>query len=160
LEKREYQEGVFCWKGFLYYKWTLAEALPKVGAVTEAIANARGRAPMDADTRAYLEKTRQSLRESVLATVESAHKSLRFYDAAFGSLIEGKPQAFREFLIGAPAMFCDLGERLGAVSHIISYWNFRFPQGRMPMVNGVELVDIFSDFESSLAFVEPARPRQ
>ncbi len=34
LEKREYQEGVFCWKGFLYYKWSLAELLDSVAEVS------------------------------------------------------------------------------------------------------------------------------
>jgi hypothetical protein len=160
LEKRDYKEGVFCWKGFLYYKWTLAEALPKLGAVTEAIASARGRPSMDAETSAFLERVRQGLRGSIIAAVESARKSLTFYDVAFASLIDGKPQAFRDFLIGAPAMFCELGERLGAVSHILSYWSFRFPQGRMPAVSGQELVDIFSDFESSLAFADPEVPSQ
>jgi hypothetical protein len=155
LERGEYREGVFCWKGFLYYKWTLAEALPRLGAVTEAIANARGRPPVDAGTNALLEKTRQGLRESVIATLESARKSLTFYDGAFASLVEGKPNAFRDFLLSAPARFCELGERLGAVSHILSYWSFRFPQSRMPTVSGQELVDIFSDFESSLAFGDP-----
>ena len=62
----------------------------------------------------------------------------------------------REFLLSAPAMFCDLGERLGAVNHIVSFWNFRFPQGKMPIVTGPELVDILADFEESLAFNEGA----
>jgi len=56
--------------------------------------------------------------------------------------------------LNAPAMFCELGERLGAVSHIVSFWNFRFPQGRLPVVTGPELMDIFTDFESSLSFPE------
>jgi hypothetical protein len=155
LEKREYQEGVFCWKGFLYYKWTLAEALPNVSQVADAISKAKPRGPIDTETKAYLEKARDSLRGSILTTLETARRSLRVYDAAFDSLIDGKPQAFRDFLLGAPAMFCDLGERLGAVSHIVSFWNFRFPKGKLPVVTGQELMDIFTDFEGSLAFSEP-----
>jgi hypothetical protein len=53
-------------------------------------------------------------------------------------------------------MFCDLGERLGAVNHIVSFWNFRFPQGKLPTVTGPELIDILADFEESLAFNEGA----
>ena len=161
LEKREYQEGVFCWKGFLYYKWTLAETLPSVQRVAEAITRAKPRGSIDVETQAYLQKARESLRGSILTTLETARKSLRFYDAAFASLVDGKPQAFREFLLNAPAMFCELGERLGAVSHVVSFWNFRFPQGRLPVVTGPELMDIFTDFESSLSFPEvAAAPRK
>jgi hypothetical protein len=162
LEKRDFQEGVFCWKGFLYYKWTLADTLPSVKKVAEAIGKARPRGSMDVETTAYLDKARTTLRESILSTVEAAKKSLRYYDQAFASLIDGKPQAFREFLLSAPSMFCDLGERLGAVSHIVSYWNFRFPDGKMPVVGAAELVDILSDFEESLAFnaQAPAKANQ
>jgi len=159
LEKREYQEGVFCWKGFLYYKWTLAEALPDVTRVADAIAAVKPRGGCDAETLAHIDKARAALRQSILTALEAARKSLRFYDAAFESLIDGKPQAFREFLLGAPAMFCDLGERLGAVSHIVSFWKFRFPQGKLPVVSGPELVDILADFEESLAFTEVAQRR-
>jgi hypothetical protein len=157
LEKRDYQEGVFCWKGFLYYKWTLAETLPDVTRVSDAIARAKPRGAVDAVTKAYLEKTRESLRGSILTTLQSARRSLKFYDSAFANLIDGKPQAFREFLLGAPGMFCELGERLGAVSHIVSFWNFRFPKGHLPVVTGPELMDIFTDFEASLAF-EQGKP--
>jgi hypothetical protein len=158
LEKRDYQEGVFCWKGFLYYKWTMAEALPDVSRVANAIATVRPRGGCDTETLAHIDKTRTSLRASILGALEAARKSLRYYDAAFDGLIGGRPQAFREFLLSAPAMFCDLGERLGAVNHIVSFWTFRFPQGRMPAVTGAELIDILADFEESLAFSETTAP--
>jgi hypothetical protein len=158
LEKRDYQEGVFCWKGFLYYKWTMAEALPDVSRVANAIASVRPRGGCDTETLAHIDKTRTSLRASILGALEAARKSLRFYDAAFDGLIGGRPQAFREFLLSAPAMFCDLGERLGAVNHIVSFWNFRFPQGRMPAVTGPELIDILADFEESLSFADSTQP--
>jgi tetratricopeptide (TPR) repeat protein len=156
LEKREYQEGVFCWKGFLYYKWTLSEALPDVTRVADAISCVKPRGGSDSETLALIDKTRSSLRASILGALEAASKSLRFYDAAFDGLIGGRPTAFREFLLSAPAMFCDLGERLGAVNHIVSFWNFRFPQGKLPTVTGPELIDILVDFEESLAFNENA----
>jgi hypothetical protein len=39
LSASEYREGMFCWKGFLYYKWTLAETVPAVhGALREMAA--------------------------------------------------------------------------------------------------------------------------
>ena len=160
LEKREYQEGVFCWKGFLYYKWTLSEALPDVTRVADAISSVKPRGGSDAETLAHIDKTRTALRQSILGALEAARKSLRFYDAAFDGLIGGRPQAFREFLLSAPAMFCDLGERLGAVNHIVSFWNFRFPQGKLPTVTGPELIDILVDFEESLSFTENAATAQ
>jgi len=155
LERRDYQEGVFCWKGFLYYKWALNEVLPEVTRVADALGTIKVRGPMDPETSAYLAKARVSLRAAILMALESARKSLRYYDAAFAGLIDGKPASFRDFLLNAPSMFCDLGERLGAVNHIVSFWNFRFPSGRPPLVTGAELADILADFEDGLSFSEP-----
>ena len=84
----------------------------------------------------------------------TARRSLAVYDKAFNGLVDGQPNAFRDFLLGAPSMFTDLGERLGAINHITSFWDFRFPRGKMPVITPEELTDIFADFEASLAFPE------
>jgi len=152
LAKPEYQEGVFCWKGFLYYKWTLSRAMPDIREVVKAITEARPSGAIDAESKAYLAKTRETLRRSILRICDAAKRSIQVYDTAFDSLVAGDPQAFREFLLTAPAMFTDLGERLGAVNHITSFWNFRFPKGRPGRIGVEELIDIFSDFEASLSF--------
>lgn len=41
-----------------------------------------------------------------------------------GRTQNGQPQAFDEFLLKVPNMFKDLGDRLGGVPHIISFWRF------------------------------------
>jgi hypothetical protein len=159
LEKREYQEGVFCWKGFLYYKWNLAEFMPSVSKAAQAITIIKPVGPLDAETKAYLQAVRDTLVRAIGSAIDAAEKSLGSYDSAFDSLVEGRPQGFRDFLLSAPAMFWDLGERLGAVSHIVSFWKYRFPGEKTPAVGGPELCDIFSDFEASLAFRQAAPNR-
>ena len=152
LAKQEYQEGVFCWKGFLYYKWTLARAMPSVREVMKAIAESKPTGSIDSESKVYLAKTRESLQRSIMRICETAKRSIQVYDTAFDSLVNGQPQAFRDFLLSAPTMFTDLGERLGAINHITSFWNFRFPKGRPKQISAEELIDIFADFEASLAF--------
>jgi hypothetical protein len=165
LDRGEYQEGVFCWKGFLYYKWTLAESLRGVEEVAASLTTMRPRGQMDADTRVFLQKSRETLADLIMAVRDSARQTLKVYDNAFNCLVEGQPAAFREFLLGAPSMFSDLGERLGAVQHIVSFWTYRFPAGKPAYVTPEELSDIFQDFEASLSFPElkamaaPARRR-
>ena len=150
LERREYEEGVFCWKGFLYYKWALADAMPAAQNVARAISQARTHGRATADTQAYLERARGGLGASILAVCGRARRSLSVYDEAFARLVDGEPAAFRDFLLSAPAMFTELGERLGAVSHVVSYWNYRFPGGRPPPTPADDLKDIFQDFETRL----------
>jgi hypothetical protein len=158
LEKRDFQEGVFCWKGFLYYKWSLNDLLVDAARVSSAVTQVKIRGSADPETLMYLNRTRASLQNAILAALEAARKALRFYDHAFAGLVDGRPQAFREFLLSAPSMFCELGERLGAINHIVSFWNFRFPSGRVAIVTGEELADILADFEDSLAVAAPAKP--
>ena len=45
-------------------------------------------------------------------------------------------------------MFLELGEKLGAISHIVSFWRYRFPPGSPPHIDAEELTAIFQDFSS------------
>ena len=36
MSKPDFEEGVFCWKGFIYYKWTLTDLLPRGRPVAAA----------------------------------------------------------------------------------------------------------------------------
>ena len=150
LTPQEYKDGIFCWKGFLYYKWMLAETLPTLRDTMESIENVKLPGRNTSEARTFFEMARRSLRKSIVKAVSESNLALCVYDAAFGELIGGAPQAFRDFLLNAPVMFNVLGEQLGAVSHIVSFWNFRFPQGRKGPVTAEELLQIFKDFAESL----------
>ena len=61
---------------------------------------------------------------------DEIRRILGIYDNAYASLIEQQnPRLFREFLLGAPKLFLDIGEKMGAMSHITSFWQYRFPAG-------------------------------
>jgi hypothetical protein len=150
LAPGQYAEGVFCWKGFLYYKWSAATVLKEARAVADSIATMQPAGPLDTESRLYIERGRQVLRRKILKTCETVVETLKIYDRAYASLTEdGRPTAFREFLLDAPHMFIRLGEQVGAVRHIVSFWTFRFAPGA-PRVSVEELIDIFMDFETSL----------
>jgi hypothetical protein len=79
-------------------------------------------------------------------------RTLRIYDDAFDALVDnGRPQAFRDFLLRAPELFLSLGERVGVISHISSFWRYRFPEGETLTAHIDEAVDIFMDFETGLS---------
>lgn len=151
LAPEEYAEGVFCWKGFLYYKWSAATVLKEARQVADRIATIQPVGPLDMEARTYIERSRVVLRRQIMKTCESVIEGLRTYDTAYANLTQnGRPAAFREFLLDAPRMFIRLGEQVGAVQHIVSFWNFRFGP-RAPRISVEELIDVFMDFESSLA---------
>lgn len=150
LAPEQYQEGVFCWKGFLYYKWTLAALLGEVAGVAEAVRTIKPVGKVDRAAKEYLARSRDVLRGRIIKTCDEVSRTLRVYDDAYAKLTqEGLPIAFRDFLLDAPSMFAKLGDQLGAVQHIVSYWRFRFGFSAAP-VNVEELMDIFMDFETGL----------
>jgi hypothetical protein len=150
LAPEQYQEGVFCWKGFLYYKWTLSTLLGEVAVVAEAVRTIKPTGKVDRPAREHLDRSRAVLRGRIIRTCDEVSRTLRVYDDAYARLTqEGRPTAFRDFLLDAPSMFAKLGDQLGAVQHIVSYWRFRFrPAAHPPGVE--ELMDIFMDFETGL----------
>jgi hypothetical protein len=152
LSDREYLDGVFSWRGFLYYKWVLGELTGALREVTGEIAAIRPIGPKDPVASAYLPDAKRRIRREVGKIYVSVQGMLDIYDKAYASLTrDGKPAAFRDFLLRAPDMFTALGEQLGAIQHIISFWRYRFPPQRMAVAAPAELMDIFLDFEDSLA---------
>ncbi|MBA4805404.1 MAG: hypothetical protein H2038_12200 [Brevundimonas sp.] len=151
LRPEDYEEGVFCWKGFLYYKWVLTSLRPQAAEVAAAVGVARPAGRCDRETRAELDRCRRILTDRIARTCAEAERTLEVYDEAYAGLTRrADPGAFRDFLLRAPRMFIRLGEQLGAVQHIISFWRFRFAPGAVP-VGPEELMDIFMDFETGLA---------
>jgi hypothetical protein len=151
LAPEDYQEGVFCWKGFLYYKWVLTSLMDEVAAVADAVAVVKPIGKVDRNARAWLDRARRVLRDRILLTRDAAGETLRIYDDAYSALTtESDPVAFRDFLLRAPRLFTRLGEQLGAIQHVVSFWRFRFSPGAVP-VGPEELIDILLDFETGLA---------
>lgn len=151
LEPHECDEGVFCWKGFLYYKWALNSVIGDVGDVLEGVRRTRPYGRACAEQIVALERARERVDRRILQTCEAAADMLRVYDDAFFAMTRrGDPTRFRDFLRGAPLLFSELGERLGAVQHVISFWRFRAAAGK-PRLTYEELFDLLADFETSLA---------
>ena len=151
LDRPQFLEGAFCWKAFLYYKWQLGDILPRVAPVLHEIAQIQPLGPQSDEDRAYLVSARETLRKALIASCRAVKSTLAFYDNAYQRLtLQSDPGAFRDFLLKAPRLFNDLGERLGGIEHIVSFWRFRFPAGRRPVVTPSELAGVFMDFEGSL----------
>ena len=157
LEPDDYQEGVFCWKGFLYYKWILTSLRADVAAVADAVQTVRPIGKVDRESKAWLDRGRMVLRDRIIQTCDDAARTLAVYDAAYAGLtIDGRPAVFRDFLLDAPRLFARLGDQLGAIQHIVSFWRYRFSPGSS-ILGVVELIYIFMDFETGLSVQRPGR---
>ena len=150
LEPGEYSEGVFSWKGFLYYKWVLRSIIGQIILVVDSIRRTRPNGRPSEDQHTELERLRDTVFLRVLVSCDRAATTIKIYDDAFEQLTEeGRHTAFRDFLRAAPSMFAAVGEQLGALQHIVSFWRYRMssPSGRP---DPGELIDLLADFEISL----------
>jgi hypothetical protein len=151
LEPEDYQEGIFCWKGFLYYKWVLNSLRGEIDGVAKAVRTVKPIGKVDRAAREYLDRGREVLSDRITETCLEVSRTLKIYDDAYvGLSVEGGANAFRDFLLSAPNLFARLGDQLGAVQHVVSFWRFRFGPNANP-VSVDELIDIFMDFENGLA---------
>jgi hypothetical protein len=149
LTGNDFREGIFSWRGFLYYKWSMGKFWPDVMAVLREIHAIRPSGELAPEQKAYLASAPRSIIEKVRDNGNHVNKALAAYDASFGDLAEHQtPKIFRDFLMNAPYMFLELGEKLGAISHVVGFWRYRFPQGGQAIIDGEELCTILQDFSS------------
>jgi hypothetical protein len=152
LNPAEFSEGVFSWRGFIYYKWCLDEHWPQLIRALKGIKAIVPLGRVNSEERAFLESSKAVILRGAKANSDEIRRIIGVYDTAYGSLVNCQdPKLFRDFLLGAPKLFLDIGDRMGAMSHITSFWNYRFPVGAPRTADAEELIAIFQDFTKSLA---------
>ena len=151
LEGENFREGIFSWKGFLYYKWVLNSLWPELRQVLAELSEIKVVGPRDFEMMNQVKEVGARVNQAILGQVRKVRTTLQVYDDAFNQLTQASnPTAFRDFLLKSPEMFITLGERTGMVSHIASFWRYRFPKGRPLKVELDELFDILQDFHQGL----------
>lgn len=153
LSGEEYIEGVFAWKGFLYYKWLMDEVRPGLAEFKPRFAGLRI-SQATSDERQQLAETRRDILTKMGLALVRVDETLLEYGVAFAALAEGQPSAFRNFLLKAPSLFIPIGEAVGVIRHIDSFWRFRFPNAATPMMEADEAIEVLHDFETTVEGVE------
>ena len=152
LSGSDFREGAFGWRGFLYYKWAMQSFWPDVMGILREIKEIIPQGAISETQRTMLVAAKRNIIELVRDNNQHVSKVLAIYDESFAGLIASNaPKTFRDFLLSAPYMFLELGEKMGAISHIVSFWRYRFPKGQPVIVDAEELGIIFQDFTSGFA---------
>jgi len=155
LTGNDFREGVFSWRGFLYYKWSMGKFWPDVISVLREVNRIQPVGGQTPEQKVFLANARRTIIEMVRDSGNHVNKALGVYDSSFGELVHNQtPKAFRDFLLSAPYMFLELGEKLGAISHIVSFWRYRFGPGGLPHIDSEELAAIFQDFCSGFGEIK------
>ncbi len=147
LNAEEFCEGVFSWRGFIYYKWSLMEFWPNLMKALREVKTILPMGKADAEQRAFLGTSKNDIIRGAKTNSDAVRRIIDVYDNAYASLIERQdPRMFRDFLLSAPALFLEIGEKMGAMSHVTSFWQYRFPAGSPKSADADELSAIFGDF--------------
>ena len=150
LSIEDYREGVFAWKGFLYYRWLALSLLPSLSDFKHELLSLRVNGA-DAETRIQLATARARLGKLLDAAVKRVDEALLDYGTAYFGLSSGEAAVFRSFLLRAPSMFVSTGEAIGVIQHMMSFWRFRFPRSSQAIMHADDAFEIYADFEATLA---------
>jgi len=150
LDPSEFSEGIFSWRGFLYYKWSLEEFWPNLLAALRDLKTSRPAGKASAQEILQIEGAKRAIIQGVKTHNDDVRKIIGVYDNAFSQLTERQdPQVFRAFLLDAPKLFLEMGEKLGAMSHVTSFWQYRFPAHASKTIAAEDLLGILLDFAQS-----------
>ncbi len=152
LSPAEYRSGVFAWKGFLYYKWLLGDLMARQHAFDASFAKCSVICS-DAEKRAEIDGLKRSVLRGVELVMRRTSEAMLDYNNAFAALLSGQPGTFRSFLLDAPATFIRLGDAVGALKHIHSFWSFRFPAKSVLKLEAEEALEVMQEFDRMLSGV-------
>jgi hypothetical protein len=151
LEGSDYGEGLFCWRGLLYYKWSLREVLPLLEEIVGEMGAVRLVGPRSQATVDHVYELKNQVASGFARRLSLVSQHVGEYDQAFAMLRDQvDPAAFSRFLMAAPTAFRALGEDMGILSHAASYWRYRFPREAPLLASADELTDILEEYALAL----------
>jgi len=151
LSGEEWREGVFAWKGFLYYSWNIDTTMKFMPELQRQLLETRIRGATR-DEIQNINATRRRISCCLTYLTSVATEGVELYRKAYRDLLEGKPASFQEFLLNAPARFLELGEAFGMIMHVKSFWNFRF-SNIVDDLNADDATEVFHDFDRQFAAI-------
>ncbi len=155
MSEDEFSDGIFSWRGFLYFKWRHLELQEEMRKVLEGLASYQPVGSADEALKEYLREVRPRLARKIVNAIQGVGRTLNVYDQAYHALVQGENAGpFRRFLLDGPGLFFELGENIGILSHIGSFWQYRMSQAmNEKRLTPTEYSDILMDFEDSLSVV-------
>ncbi len=158
LSEEDFADGIFSWRGFLYYKWSQTNISKKMLPVMENIMNLKPYGLVSDSKKRQIQNSKIILRQLIVNTIKDVRDTLSIYDESYKSLVIGNnPVIFRDFLIAAPSLFLKLGAQLGMMNYICNFWNFRFdPKQAISLMDADELRDLLAEFQEGLVFDQKA----
>jgi hypothetical protein len=150
MTEAEYRDGVFGWKGTLYYSWRAKECYAELVAFMNDLKGLRVTG-LSAEDRAEMRTMIASILQLSLGRWNRLKAKLDAYQTEFEHFVNrGDPAALKSFMTKAPELFVEMGEDIGRLQHVASYWKFWTRGRRVQTMSGMEAFDLLPDFEAAL----------
>ncbi|WP_323760378.1 hypothetical protein [Maricaulis sp.] len=150
MTKEEFVDGMFGWKGVLYYRWKLNEATERlrrfVIEMDDVIirgVTAQERNQINEIRKLILKETRQ--RWAALVSVLDG-----FQEEFERFCRSGDPVTIRNFLLKADGYFYHFGSDLSALTHVTSYWEYWWRGRELGSLSARDAMEVFPAFLRSL----------
>jgi hypothetical protein len=142
---------MFLWKAVLYYRWRSRGLMPDVKATHRSIAGVETQG-FDPDSGRFARNVIGEL-EALMGDCERRIAELfRIYDNVFDALTQSRsPEPFRRFLSDGPRVFARLGERMGRLEQLVSFWQHQFPGGKTRHLSPEAIIDGLRNLRSALS---------
>ena len=150
MTAQEYREGVFGWKGTLYYSWRAGNCYAELASFLKDLQGLRI-SGLSGEDRAEMRNVIASIAQLAMGRWDRLKGRLDAYHNEFQRFVErGDPAALKSFMTRAPNMFVEMGEDIGRLQHVASYWKFWTKGRRIQSMPAQEAFDILPDFEAAL----------
>ena len=154
MDENEFREAMFCWKAMLYYRWRSRILAPDLNT---AATSAGYLGKFDADTATFIKSGMDQIETMIVEAERNIAEAFRAYDTVFTALTVGKsPEPFRRFLKEGPRLFSRLGERMGRLEQLISFWAHQFPDRRTRAFSPEAIFDGLRNLLSALSLKSDA----
>jgi hypothetical protein len=151
MDDDEFSEAIFSWKAFLYYRWRAHTLAPALKGVMRSISRL-SRRRYDTEALRFVVSAKALLERTIVKSWREIGQTLKLYDRAYQALIQDqKPESFRNFLIQGSGLFVDLGERIGRLEQIVSFWTYRLDQHYTGNMSPDEVMDAMRDLLQGLS---------
>ena len=151
MEEAEFSHAMFCWKAVLYYRWRSRKLAPEIKATHKSIKGVEaGR--FETDVRPFVRNAVSQLDRMIGECERKIAEMFRTYDGVFKALtVQRSPEPFRRFLTDGPRHFSRLGERMGRLEQLISFWAHQFPELRTRQLSPEAIFDGLRNILSALS---------
>lgn len=150
MSPQEYRDGVFGWKGTLYYSWRATDCHDDLLRFLKALQSLRFTG-LSASDRNELRQVVESITRLAVGRWSRLRARLESYNDEFNRFVQrGDPDALKAFMMRAPELFVEMGEDIGRLQHVASYWAFWTRGQRLSSMSGTEAFNLLPDFEAAL----------